>query len=276
MDAIYPAVPAGSMLQVSVEPGTREEPNFKFSEGSSSAIASYLAGSFYSDVLALAIGICSFFICRILLLPIFLPETDSLAKGKDHHLASIEEETTMQTEEDDQHTKDQFTPAEADELLSSEPSKDEQTEAKKSEEAPPAQRPNDGTGLSTSDGRPELVVVEAEHRRREHGKERKDCFGCTQLHIAAHLGDATEVAELLDEGFNIHAQENCGDTPLHMAVRGGCSETAQALLASGARLSMWNMFESTPLSIAASFKDKSMYKLLQAAQTPAQAAKRFE
>lgn len=129
--------------------------------------------------------------------------------------------------------------------------------------------------MSSSNG-PELIVIEAEHRRREHGKERKDCFGCTQLHIAAHLGDATEVAELLDEGFHVHAQENCGDTPLHMAVRGACAETVQALLASGARPNMRNMFASTPLSIAASFKDKSMYKLVLAAETRTQAAKRSE
>eukprot|EP00930_Biecheleria_cincta_P066068 TRINITY_DN5204_c0_g1_i1.p1 TRINITY_DN5204_c0_g1~~TRINITY_DN5204_c0_g1_i1.p1 ORF type:complete len:264 (+),score=62.78 TRINITY_DN5204_c0_g1_i1:83-874(+) len=258
MDAIYPAVPSGSMLQTSLEAGKREEANLILVEGSPTPIASYFAGSFNSDVLALAIGVCSFFICRTLLSPILLPESDSLAKGNDLVFASIEEEKMMQTEEDDQHAEDPFEPAEAPKQLSQQSKYQE--EAKKSEEVSYV------TGLSSRNGQPELVVVEAEHRRREHGKERKDCFGCTQLHIAAHLGDATEVAELLDNGFNVNAQESCGDTPLHMAVRSGCTETVQALLSGGARPNMRNIFESTPLSIAASFKDKSMYNLLQAAK----------
>lgn len=234
MDAEYPARAAGSLLQVSLESGTGEVANVLFSEAEPTKIVTFLAGLCCSDFLAFATALCSFFLCRALLLPILVPEKDDMKKENNS-------QNFRQEDEDDGAATETENTSESKEAGHS--------------RGQPLKAPTSLCGRNDDE-----PVVE---------DETKDSFGCTQLHLAAHAGDATEVDNLLDQGFNIHARENFGDTALHLAVRGGCAETTQTLLARKANPHVRNIFGTTPLSIAASFKDKTLLNLLQGKDTKA-------
>eukprot|EP00930_Biecheleria_cincta_P102180 TRINITY_DN9386_c0_g1_i1.p1 TRINITY_DN9386_c0_g1~~TRINITY_DN9386_c0_g1_i1.p1 ORF type:complete len:239 (+),score=47.29 TRINITY_DN9386_c0_g1_i1:36-752(+) len=233
MDAAFPARAAGSLLQLSHESGAGEVASAFYPFSKPAMIASLSAEMCWSDILAFATAICSFFICRTLLLPILLPEKDALARENDSD--------NFCEEDDDEASQMNHEPEDTSEL--NEETRQSQGQPCKEATTRPCSRTED-----------EPLVID----------EKKDSFGCTQLHLAAQTGDATKVAELLDQGFSIHAREDCGDTSLHLAVRAGCVETTQTLLAHGASPHVRNIFGNTPLSIAASLGDKTMYDLLQA------------
>merc|ERR1711879_578908 len=47
----------------------------------------------------------------------------------------------------------------------------------------------------------------------------EDLWGCTALHVAAHIGSAAMAQELITRGANVNAKEAWGETPLHIAAR---------------------------------------------------------
>ena len=58
----------------------------------------------------------------------------------------------------------------------------------------------------------------------------RDAFGRTALHLAAATADRADVCRLLvDAGADVHALDNCFDTPLHCAARNNRSDTCDVL-----------------------------------------------
>eukprot|EP00930_Biecheleria_cincta_P042465 TRINITY_DN29220_c0_g1_i1.p1 TRINITY_DN29220_c0_g1~~TRINITY_DN29220_c0_g1_i1.p1 ORF type:complete len:278 (+),score=84.55 TRINITY_DN29220_c0_g1_i1:59-892(+) len=273
MDAMLHAATAACNMQVSLKASIRDATDLILpdSNSSSSVVSGRITVPCWGDILAVSIGVCSFFICRTLLLPILLPEKAALLAAKKGMKvdaeAEEEEEYLHPTEDLGKESKQGMKHAEKgtrrhpgyrrdggtkqDDLLKGSKQQDSHEKQEEKLVKPPRR----------ADAEPATEEVE-DNSQALHRHEQKDCFGCTQLHLAAHSGDATEVAELLDLGFDIHAQDNFGDTPLHLAVRGGCDETVQALLAHGARAHACNSLNRTPWSIAASLKDATMCKLL--------------
>eukprot|EP00930_Biecheleria_cincta_P028862 TRINITY_DN200_c0_g1_i1.p1 TRINITY_DN200_c0_g1~~TRINITY_DN200_c0_g1_i1.p1 ORF type:complete len:273 (-),score=59.28 TRINITY_DN200_c0_g1_i1:279-1004(-) len=233
------------LLQRALGSGTGEAATGLFT-AAKPAITASVSAVLCSDVLAFAIAVCSYYVCRAMLLPILVPE---------NHPPATTEGLDALSQEDEEEEEEKDEPANTDHKT-----EDTSNLAEARQSQGEAVKATISTRICNEEG---AIAVEAGDCQHAHREEQKDAFGCTQLHLAAHAGDATEVDKLLDKGFNVHARENFGDTPLHLAVRSGCTETTQALLARGGSPHAHNMFKSTPLSIAASFKDKTMYNLLQ-------------
>lgn len=261
------AATAASAIQVSLKASSRDATDLLVPDGSSSSdIAGYITMPCWGDVLAVATGVCSFFICRSLLLPIMLPERASrLATKKALEAPTNEEENELPTDDPAQESKQSGKHAQkvtGREECKRDGGKKEAEMLKGSKQQDTHDKQEETRLKFTDRADAESAAKDADDNQPVERNEQQDCFGCTQLHLAAHLGDATEVAELLDHGFNVHAQDNFGDTPLHLAVRGGCDETVQALLANGAKPHAYNALKTTPWSIAASLKDKTLCRLL--------------
>ena len=62
----------------------------------------------------------------------------------------------------------------------------------------------------------------------------KDNYGCTPLHLACVNGHAEVVKALLEKGADVHAKDSHGMTPLHYACMNGHAEVVKALLEKGA------------------------------------------
>jgi len=62
----------------------------------------------------------------------------------------------------------------------------------------------------------------------------QDEDGCTPLHLAASVGAADVVREMLGLGASVDAKDKLGRTPLHMAARYGRDEAMDVLLEHGA------------------------------------------
>lgn len=79
----------------------------------------------------------------------------------------------------------------------------------------------------------------------------RDRFGQTALHFAAESNDETLVAQLLDRGANVDAEDIVEDTPLHLAAmdNNGSSHyrVIETLLKSGANVNAANNVGYTPL-----------------------------
>lgn len=202
---------------------------------------------FLGDLLAFATAICSFAMCRLVLLPILVPAAGQAVKTEgletvpeeDEQLESEQEEKDRQEQNDKQR---------------------EGTVASSSSCQNGVERTTSVVGVSSkaAENSEEKSVKTAQHWLC---KEEKDPFGCTALHLAAHAGEANVVAELLDAGHNPNAQENLRETPLHLAVRAGCTECVQALLAGGARVDVRNKFGKTAMGVVPQ-ENTAMYELL--------------
>jgi beta-lactamase regulating signal transducer with metallopeptidase domain/ankyrin repeat protein len=66
------------------------------------------------------------------------------------------------------------------------------------------------------------------------------------LSIAAALGDAAKVGDLLKKGANVNETDKLGNTPLYYAVRRAHVEIAEFLIAHGANVNQFNAFGMTP------------------------------
>ncbi len=79
----------------------------------------------------------------------------------------------------------------------------------------------------------------------------RDEEGRTPLHIAALHGKVEAIKALLTAGARLDARDKNGETPLHIAVRRGQVETIKQLLSAGAQLDARDEKGRTPLYIAA-------------------------
>ncbi|KAI1083474.1 hypothetical protein F5B20DRAFT_595486 [Whalleya microplaca] len=95
---------------------------------------------------------------------------------------------------------------------------------------------------SESSIQPLLHVAARSRNRRvmttllKHGAvqvDDQDSQGQTSLHIAAELGDEALVLLLLCHGADPHVCDNCGQSPLYLAVSGGHNEIVESLLEHG-------------------------------------------
>ena len=74
--------------------------------------------------------------------------------------------------------------------------------------------------------------------------------GETPLHFMAYLGDSDAIRLLVENGSNISAIDNFGNTPLHMAVRHRQAHAVDQLLTFGADPKIKNAENHTPENIA--------------------------
>jgi ankyrin repeat protein len=70
------------------------------------------------------------------------------------------------------------------------------------------------------------------------------------LHMAARLGDISDLNILVASGADINMPGDLGNTPLHNAALTGKVEAIERLLALGADAALQNEFSETPLRIA--------------------------
>ena len=68
---------------------------------------------------------------------------------------------------------------------------------------------------------------------------------------------------LIDEGANLNAKNNAGQTPLHIAVDLGINDMATTLVAAGADIHATDMNGNTPADIAADRGYDDIANLLQ-------------
>lgn len=210
------------------------------------------ARDFLGDLLAFATAICSFAMCRLVLLPILVPAAGQAVKTEGLETVPEEDEQleSEQEEKDGQEKSDKQREGVAVPLTAA-PISSRQKEVEHT-------TPRGKVSSKAAEDSQEESVKTSKHWL---SKEEKDPFGCTALHLAAHAGEANGVAELLDAGYNPNAQENLGETPLHLAVRAGCTECVQALLAGGARVNVRNKFGKTAMGVVPQ-ENRALYELL--------------
>ncbi|MHC4501292.1 MAG: ankyrin repeat domain-containing protein [Planctomycetota bacterium] len=86
--------------------------------------------------------------------------------------------------------------------------------------------------------------------------------GETPLHIAAILGRTKAGELLIDNGADIHARTNAGRTPLHTACSSGEVAVAKLLVEKGADISALDQIKGTPLHTAGHGCNPQIVKLL--------------
>ena len=79
---------------------------------------------------------------------------------------------------------------------------------------------------------------------------------------AAWNGDIQKVWDLLDEGANVNAMNEFGETALHLASHGGHSETVELLLAKKANINTVDNEGNTALMLACIFKNINVIPVL--------------
>ena len=94
--------------------------------------------------------------------------------------------------------------------------------------------------------------------------KRNGIFGYTVLHEAVVSGKPEVLKYLLDRTGNtsINYRTNCGDTPLHLAARLGHARCVQELLACGADISCVNEYGKTPKQTAKLCSKSYVVKIL--------------
>jgi ankyrin repeat protein len=93
----------------------------------------------------------------------------------------------------------------------------------------------------------------------------RDNFGMTPLHWAAAGGHRNTVELLLANRADVNAQDNAGETPLHLAAKGH-KDVAELLLANRANVNAQDNAGETPLHLAAEDHFEDVAELLLAKQ----------
>lgn len=88
----------------------------------------------------------------------------------------------------------------------------------------------------------------------------EDNFGQTPLHLACRSLNCCEL--LLAHGATLNVRTGKGVTPLHLAVSYGQREIVRLLLARGADTTIRNVLGQTPLDVAVEREDSSLIDLL--------------
>lgn len=82
------------------------------------------------------------------------------------------------------------------------------------------------------------------------------------LFAKSRIGDSLTVEALLSEGLNTDMRDECGNTPLHIAAKGGHTQVAVVLLNFNANTCLVNYTEMTPLFCAAQYGHTTVAKRL--------------
>ena len=95
--------------------------------------------------------------------------------------------------------------------------------------------------------------------------------GDTALHIVTRRSDVTYIRFLLSRGAAINSQDARGNSPLLIAVNGGCRECVDVLLARKASINLANASGETPLIRAVQLRNLELSEaLLKAGADPDQ------
>ncbi|MCP5491888.1 MAG: ankyrin repeat domain-containing protein [Chlamydiales bacterium] len=114
--------------------------------------------------------------------------------------------------------------------------------------------------LDKQDGDKELVIALLTYGADPNIKW--GLFERSVLHYAVKRGYKDIVNVLLDNGSNIGAKDNDGQTPLHLAVANGRNDIALLLLDKGANIEAKDIRGQTPLHLAAFWGNKDVAVLL--------------
>jgi uncharacterized protein len=98
---------------------------------------------------------------------------------------------------------------------------------------------------STSD-----VLFPAEMGKAIVNVHSQDVCGDTALHVMAWRSDRHAIKLLLESGANVNAIGDMSETPLHIAIRKGDVEIVEALLSAGASTSIRSEFNETAIEAA--------------------------
>ena len=82
------------------------------------------------------------------------------------------------------------------------------------------------------------------------------------LYVAARFGDLARVKSFIEDGADVNAIKESGETPLHAALAEGHKEIAELLIARGADVNAKNASRRTPLHYAAKSGQKEVVELL--------------
>ena len=82
------------------------------------------------------------------------------------------------------------------------------------------------------------------------------------LHDAAFNGHTQEVKQLLERGFDVHAKNKNGFTPLHLAAQNGHTDVLNLLIDYKAEINAKNKKGNTPLNLATLKGNKDIVKIL--------------
>lgn len=91
--------------------------------------------------------------------------------------------------------------------------------------------------------------------------------GFTLLHYAVAQSNSSVVDRLMELQVNASLKEECGFTPLHMALR-DCPSIARRLLQYGSSLTVLNEFDQTPFHLAATSSLESVQVCVELASNP--------
>ena len=87
-------------------------------------------------------------------------------------------------------------------------------------------------------------------------------WGQTPLHLASRGGRPEMVLLLIHAGGNVNAQDQWGQTPLHLAVAERHADTARLLIESGADAQIKNNSQATALDLAVASGSQDIVKML--------------
>ena len=79
----------------------------------------------------------------------------------------------------------------------------------------------------------------------------RDCDGDTALHVFIWADETENAILLIENGADVNAVGDMGETPLHVAVRKQNIQVIRALLAAGAKTYIVSEFNQTALDLAA-------------------------
>jgi ankyrin repeat protein len=92
----------------------------------------------------------------------------------------------------------------------------------------------------------------------------KGDMGDTLLHLAAEIGNVTDIETLVAAGAKVNVVGDIGNTPLHSAALCGRTAAVEKLLSLGADTALRNELGQTPLDVARLGDRHDIVRLLKA------------